>query len=339
MRWRENLLEKVGALATAILLTLYVQSQLHPIIERVYETPVELLNAPPNYEARLETGNRMRITVRGVKELVEATRADQLRAYIDLSEAKPGENRLPIRLEYPAEWRDRLTVQPERTYARLVLEPRLSRVFPVRVNLTGVPDLQGVLAEAVPEPSSVRITGAASHVRRIRAVQVAFDLTGLTGDLEVETTPTPVDEQGNPVLNAQVVPAEVRLKIRLIPQPNFKTVPVSPRLDDLPPFPYRVIWFSVEPVSVQLRGSPARLAQINVIETAPISLRAITRDTEIRVPLKAPAGVQVVGAKEAIVRVRIRKEVETEPAPTKPADEKLAPAQPKEGTTDGTSIQ
>ncbi len=328
MRWRENLLEKIGALVTAILLALYVQSQLHPVIERVYEAPIELLNAPPNYEVRLETGARARVVVRGVKELVEQTRAEQIRVSLDLSRAKPGENRLPLRVDYPAEWRDRLSVEPERPLARVMMEPRLSRQFPVRVNLMGVPELQEVLAEAIPEPSSVRLTGAASQVRRVRTVQINFDMTGLQGDLEIETAPTPLDDKGEPVLNVQMTPAEVRLKVRLIPQPTSKTVPVSPRLDDLPPFPYRVIWFSVEPVSVQLRGSPSRLAQINVIETAPISLRNKTSDAEIRVPLKPPAGVEILGAREVTVRVRIQREAQPEPSRPKPPEEP-AP-QPKE---------
>ncbi|MER3559417.1 MAG: hypothetical protein C4336_08250, partial [Armatimonadota bacterium] len=137
----------------------------------------------------------------------------------------------------------------------------------------------------------------------------------LQGDLEVETTPVAVDEQGVPVLNVQVNPSTVRLRVRLIPQPTSKTVPVSPRLGDLPPFPYRVVWFSVEPVSVQLRGSPARLAEINVIETQPISLKNMTQDAQLRVPLRVPTGVQVMGARE--VRVQVRIERETPPSQTK----------------------
>ncbi len=328
MRWRENLLEKIGALVTAVLLALYVQSQLHPVIERVYEAPIELLNTPPNHEVRLETGLRARVVVRGVKERVEQTRAEQIRVSVDLSRAKPGENRLPLRVDYPAEWRGRLTVEPERPFVRVTVEPRLSRQFPVRVNLTGVPDLQEVLAEAIPEPSSVRLTGAATQVRRVRTVQVNFDMTGLQGDLEIEMAPTPLDEKGEPVLDVQMSPPEVRLKVRLIPQPTSKTVPVSPRLDDLPPFPYRVIWFSVEPVSVQLRGSPSRLAQINVIETVPISLRNKTSDAEIRVPLKAPAGVEILGAREVTVRVRIQREAQ--PEPPRPKSPEEPEPQPKE---------
>ncbi|GIV08252.1 MAG: hypothetical protein KatS3mg019_0343 [Fimbriimonadales bacterium] len=333
VRWRENLMEKIGALLTAVLLALYVQSQLHPVIERAYDAPIEVLNVPPNHEVRLETGSRVRVTVRGVKEMVEQTRAEQLRAYVDLRNVQQGENRLPIRLQYPPEWRGVLTIEPTRPIARVTIEPRVSRQFPIRVNLTGAPELQEVLAEAIPEPSSVRIMGAASQVRRVRSVQIAYDMTGLQGDLEIETAPIPLDEKGAPILNVQISPAEVRLKVRLIPQPTSKTVPISPRLDNLPPFPYRVIWFSVEPVTVQLRGSPSRLAQINVIETAPISLRNKTSDSEIRVPLRAPAGVQIVGAKEALVRVRIRREEQPEPKPpprAKPPTEPNEPTTPKE---------
>lgn len=320
MAWRENLVEKIGALVTAILLMLYVQSQLHPITERVYEVPIELVNVPANYEVSLLTGNRLRITVRGVKERVEATSPERLHAIIDLKGVPLGEISLPVNIQYPPEWDSNLTLIPDRQRVRVHIEQRLSRQMPVKVALSGTPEIQEVLAEAIPEPMSVRITGVESVVRRVRTVQINFDLTGLNGDLEVETTPIPVDAQGNPMLNVQVNPSTVRLRVRLIPQPTSKTVPVSPRLGDLPPFPYRVVWFSVEPVSVQLRGSPARLAEINVIETQPISLKHTTQDARLRVPLRVPMGVQVVGDKEVTVQVRIEREtpaIEPKPSPEK----------------------
>lgn len=317
MAWRENLVEKVGALVTAILLMLYVQSQLHPITDRVYEVPIELVNVPANYEVSLLTGSRLRITVRGGKEQVEATSSERLRATIDLRGVSLGEISLPVNIQYPPEWDSNLTLIPDRQRMRVRIEQRLSRQMPVKVALSGTPEIQEVLAEAIPEPMSVRLTGVESAVRRVRAVQINFDLTGLNGDLEVETTPVPVDAQGNPMLNVQVNPSTVRLRVRLIPQPTSKTVPVSPRLGDLPPFPYRVVWFSVEPVSVQLRGSPARLAEINVIETQPISLQHANQDARLRVPLRVPMGIQVVGDKEVTVQVRIERETPaTEPKPS-----------------------
>lgn len=324
MLWRENLVEKIGSLVTAILLVLYVQSQLHPIIERVYEVPIELVNVPSNYEVNLPTGNRLRITVRGVKERVEATSADRIRATVDLKDAQLGESQLPVRLQYPPEWDTQLTLVPERQRVRVRIEQRLARQIPIKVVLSGEPELKEVLAEAIPEPSSVRITGVASVVRRVRTVQINFDLTGLQGDLEVETTPVVLDGNGAPILNVQVNPSTVRLRVRLIPQPTSKTVPVSPRLGDLPPFPYRVVWFSVEPVSVQLRGSPARLAEINVIETQPISLKNATRDIRLRVPLRVPIGVEIVGEKEVTVQVRIQREA-TQEEPSTPTNKEGGP--------------
>ncbi len=336
MGWRTNLIEKIGSLITAILLVLYVQSQLHPIIEQTYEVPIEMLNTPPNFEVSLASGNRVRVTVRGMREVVESTTANQIRAAVDLRNAQPGENNLPIQLQYPPDWERSLTITSERQRARVVLEQRLSRQLPVRVALSGTPELQEVLAEAVPEPASVRITGPESAVRRVRSVLVSFDMTGLQGDLEVDVVPTAVDANGEPVLNVQINPAQLRLKLNLIPQPTSKTVPVSPRLGDLPRFPYRVVWFSVEPVSVQLRGSPARLAEISVLETQPISLRDFTQDTQVRVPLKIPPGVQVIGAREVTVQVRITRE--EQPAPPKPPEQRpptTEPAEPNQPNKEG----
>jgi hypothetical protein len=65
---RENLVEKLGSLLIAVVLVLYVQSQLHPVLERTYEVPIEMLNVPSGYEVRLEGSPRVRITVRGIRE-------------------------------------------------------------------------------------------------------------------------------------------------------------------------------------------------------------------------------------------------------------------------------
>ncbi len=321
---RQNLIEKIGSLIIAIVLVLYVQSQLHPMVERAYEVPIELLNAPAGYEVRLEGSPRVRVTLRGVKEVVEATSADRIRAAVDLRMAKPGENWLPITLQYPPGWNGELSLQAERQRVRVMIEPRLTRQLPVRVRLTGTPEVREVLAEAFTEPGSIRVSGTVSEVRRIQQVLVPFDLTGLQGDIEVDITPMALDSAGNPVLSVQLNPASVRLKLRLIPQPTVKTVPVSPRLGELPQFPYRVAWFAVEPVAVQVRGSPGRLKEINVIETAPISLRNLTQDATLKVPLQVPRGVEIIGAREVQVQVRIERlapEPSRERAPEPPQSE------------------
>ena len=82
---------------------------------------------------------------------------------------------------------------------------------------------------------------------------------------------------------------------------------------------------------MQLRGSPARLAQINVVETAPISLRNKTRDAEMRVPLKPPPGVEILGAREVTVRVRIQREVQPDSSRPKLPAETEPQSTPKEG--------
>jgi len=316
---RENLVEKIGSLIIAVVLVLYVQSQLHPVVERTYEVPIELLNTPAGYEVRLDGSPHVRITMRGVRESVESTSAERIRATVDLREVKPGENLLPIRLQYPPAWESQLSLRAERQRIKVIIEPRLARQLPVRVRLSGTPEVREVLAEAITEPTSVRVSGAVSEVRRVQAVQAPFDLTGLQGDMEVDITPIAVDSAGNPVLSVQLNPSTVRLKLRLIPQPTVKTVPVSPRLGELPPFPYRVAWFAVEPVAVQVRGNPSRLKEVNVIETATISLREVTHDTTLKVPLQVPRGVEILGAREVQVQVRIER-LTPEPSRSNPPE-------------------
>jgi YbbR domain-containing protein len=130
-----------------------------------------------------------------------------VRATVDLHAAKPGDNRLPLRLSLSppvGHGANRAT----RAYAGAACLSRRGSPakLPVRVQLTGTPELREVLTEALTEPSSVQVSGGVSVVRRVQQVQVPFDLTGLQGDIEVDITPLAVDSAGNPVMGVQLNP-------------------------------------------------------------------------------------------------------------------------------------
>jgi len=309
--WKQNLPEKLVALTTAIVLTLYVQAQLHPVIERKVNVPIEFTNKPPGYEVTLPDINTVAVTIRGVRGDLEEINLSQMRAIVDLSKAVLGENRLNVALRYPKEWDAFATLVVGTPQLKITLATRTTRRMPVQVQLDGTPDTEQAMVEAFTEPNLVSVSGAADVVKRIKQMTLYFDLTGLQGDIEVDMTPNAVDEKGNPVIPIQVNPQQVRVKVRLLPQPTSKTVPVSPRLGELPPFPYRIVWFSVEPMQVQVKGSPALLRELNVIETEPISFADTKKDTETVVKLRLPRGIQVEGD----IQVRVRVKIQAPPAP------------------------
>lgn len=325
---KQNLLEKLVALATAIVLTLYVQAQLHPVIERKVNVPVEFVNKPLGHEVTLPDINTVSVNIRGVKEDLEEMNLSQLRAIVDLSKAVLGENRLNVVLRYPKEWDAFATLTVGSPRLKVTLATRTTRRMPVQVQLDGTPETEQALVEALTEPNMVSVSGAADVVKRIKQLVIYFDLTGLQGDIEMDMTPNAVDEKGNPVIPVQVNPQQVRVRVRLVPQPTSKSVPVSPRLGELPPFPYRIVWFSVEPMQVKVRGNPAQLRELNVLETEPISFADTKKDAETVVNLSVPRGIQVEGSTKVRVRVRIQASAEaspdtnhnTKPMPDKPGD-------------------
>lgn len=315
-KWRQNWLEKSVALIVAVVFTLYVQAQLHPLIERRLNVPIEILNKPSGYEVDLTGGNLIEVTVRGVRDQLENLNWDKMRAVVDLANASPGMNRLRLFLRYPPFWNEFATFKPSTDFVEVKLVQRASRHLPVEVEWLGSPPSDQVVPEARLEPNRVTVTGWAEMVRKVKRVIVPFEITHLQGDLEMEITPVAQDEAGKPVSQVQLNPPQVRVQVRLIPQPSSKTVPISLRWSDLPPFPYRVIGYSVEPAQVQLRGDPEQLAQLNVVETEPISLANRRSDLVLTLPLEVPPGVRIDGKAFVKVKVRIRAEVEpTPPAP------------------------
>jgi YbbR domain-containing protein len=332
--WKQNLPEKIVALTTAIVLTLYVQAQLHPVIERKVNVPIEFTNKPLGYEVTLPDINTVAVSIRGVRGDLEEINPSQIRAVVDLSKAALGENRLPLTLRYPHEWNTFATLTAGTLRLKVTLATRTTRRMPVQVQLDGTPDIEQALVEALTEPNMVSVSGAADAVKRVKQLILYFDLTGLQGDIEMDMTPNAVDEKGNPVIPVQVNPQQVRVRVRLVPQPTGKIVPVSPRLGELPPFPYRIVWFSVEPLQVQVKGSPAQLRELNVIETEPISFANTKKDTETVVDLHVPRGIQVEGSTKVRVRVRVRIQASAEMNPDTQNNPVPPPDKPEEPPPD-----
>ena len=162
---------KLLSLAAAVLLWISVASE--PELSTFISVPVEYKGLSADMEINSEIAESVFLEVRGPSAELRSMR-EARRGYaviLDVSGMESGEHTFTIDASDVRLPRGIQLVRAIPAQIRLRVEPSASRSVPVEVRLAdGLPgDLQVV--EATPEPSALAISGPASRVARIRAVE------------------------------------------------------------------------------------------------------------------------------------------------------------------------
>lgn len=305
---RHNLLYKLVALAVALVLWIYVNSERNPQASKALRVPMEARNVPEGYVAE-PVLREVTVSIRGPKTVVEAIRKDDVSAWVDLRGVRPRSKISEATLEVKARVAGvadgdlGVTTAPEHLSTKI--EAVTGRQFPVQVSPMPAAPPDFSYAEPVLTPPVVKVLGRASRVAAVKAVVVsprsALGGGPVTGTFKV----SPIDARGDLVEGVAVSPTHVRLTIQLVEMPATKSVLVSANVTGEPKFPARVSRVSVTPSSVGLSGKPTALVGVSTVSTEPVSIddatETVTRDVAVRVP----SGLKLVGRRTVRVTVHI----------------------------------
>jgi len=166
----QNIGWKLLSLAAAVLLWIYVTAE--PEVATFMSVHVDYKNLSPAVEITSDPVETVYLEVRGPSEALRQPDAARRSAVIlDMAAIEPGSHtftidRGDVRLPRGVEFLRAIPGQ-----IRMNFESSATRTVPVSVHISGglPPDLQ--VSEAVAEPSALAITGPASRVARIAAVE------------------------------------------------------------------------------------------------------------------------------------------------------------------------
>jgi YbbR domain-containing protein len=236
--------------------------------------------------------------------------AQDFRATVDLSSVPPTGTSTSVRVVVEAiDPRVNILDWVPRSIP-VTLDRSQTTTVPVRVNRGTAPP--GVdLGPTTYAPGQVSVTGAATAVKRVVAVEVtvSLDSSGINVDREVEGTP--IDASGAAVTGVNVSPQTIHVTIPVYTNKQSKTVPVNPVIDGTPAPGFRVASIDVNPLTATLEGNSSQLAALASADTAPIEIGGATRAVRQTVALALPTGVSAVDATSVDVTVQIEAVTET----------------------------
>ena len=293
----------VISLLLAVIVWIVATIESDPIIQRVFNTRVELhlVNLDPDMLLVNEVQSSARVTVRAPESTWSQLTTDNIIVQADLNHARAGEHIVPLTatLNLPGE-----VVNIEPSQIMVELDESAEKQVPVVVEVSGEVGIGYEAGTPQTDIAEATVYGPAKLVNRVNEAYAELALRGERAMVET-TLPLVARGQGETVDNVRLEPDAVRVILPVAAREDFRTVSVLPNIQGRLPAGY--IWQleSYSPETVVVTGPQNRLTTMAVpVLTEPISLEGQTESLEREVGLILPSGIQPATEDQKIV-VRI----------------------------------
>ena len=115
-----------------------------------------------------------------------------------------------------------------------------------------------------------------------------------------------VDRLGDPVSPVKLEPDTARVTIPVFANLGSRVIPVSPVVTGTPAAGFEVATVTVEPTVVTVKGDAERLAALESVDTAPVSVSGASKTVTSTVALDPPDDVSPLDGTEVTVVVTFR---------------------------------
>ncbi|MCA1724996.1 MAG: hypothetical protein LC748_12260 [Thermomicrobia bacterium] len=258
--------------------------------------PVTQNNLPDGLSVIDSTPQTVVVSIWGPRSVVTnpALQAGNFSATIDLKDARPGTQQIPIRVQ--SDLHNVRKKSASSLTAQVTIERSIEKMLPVTVP---TPTQPGVTVNNVtPTPVDVRVSGPESKVNAVTQAVAALDI----GDRTTNFTSPPVDVKavdasGREIAGVTISPPRVTVAVDLTDLRNERVVPISTADVTGAPAPgFKLDTIVVTPNQVTLMGDPQVIRTIPNIPTQPIVIDGLNQATTLTVPLdtsKLPSGMTI----------------------------------------------
>jgi YbbR domain-containing protein len=268
---------------------------------------IEIIGQDPGLLLVEEFPRQARLTLEAPRSIWDELNSDPslIRSWVDLSGLPAGEHEVEVKSSVNASPVRFIETEPETIH--LILEPLLQRTLPVQPVVTGGLPFGYQKGEPSIDPEQVTISGPQSQVNRVSLARVLLNVTGASESINQEYTVEVLDENGAPVTNVEVAPAEVAVSLPIRLLGGFKNAAVKVVTKGQVADGYRLTSISVSPPTVTLfSDDPDLIDQIpGYVETLPVDLSNISDDVEISTGLNLPENVSLVREPSVLVQVGV----------------------------------
>ncbi len=309
---------RIISVLCAILLWFYVSAVESPASEKEFDSIAitlrnkDVMMSATELSVISDSVYETTVTLSGKKSALNKVDYEEIIATIDLSDIKEaGTHELPIIVTAPSGTSvasvnpKYITVSVDKTTASQInIEPDISyNNLPTTYELG-----ECVLTDSQSKPlTTVTVSGPAKEIERIDRVVARVDFGSINSSVEAKTNLLLLDSLGE-----EITSTSIRLNPQsvIVKQPVYvtKTLPLSVTQANNT-FSESQISFRIKPSSVEVKGDPKILEELNNLSLDPINERTISdaMTTTVNSLIKLPDGLELVGMQNtATITVNLR---------------------------------
>ncbi len=286
---RHNFIIKFISLFLAIGLWLYVMNEQNPSITNTFTVPLSVINAPDECQI-LHNEDSIRIRVKAPRSLFTAFDNTNIKAYVDLKNAKEGTHLETVHIKLPAGF-ELLSYSPEKV--SFTINKVIQKSVPIDLILSGKPNSDMVVASVKQSMGSVIVEGPRNQIDTVRRAIGYIGLDGNKEDFSVIVPLRPMNDNNKEVSGVTLLNPTVNASIYLARGLTKKFVAIKPLIDSDLPKGYSIDSLSVSPAKIEISGNPQAISTINSLDTQKIPLNNVTSSCQKAVRLSLPKGITV----------------------------------------------
>ena len=302
---------KIMAVAFAVMMWIYVMSEMNPYIDREFkDIEVELLNS----ESLKQSGvlliepkvASIYVKVKGRRnDLLKLTDKDII-AQVDLMGYSEGSRKIPVSVRGPYKI-EMVDFEPKEILFKF--DDIIQKQIDVSIEAIGkTKEGYGLGKGIMANPNAVFVKGASSLVNSVTKVIASADVKNVTEDINIRVPVKAVNSKGKEVSDVELIPNIVDIKVPILKE---KSVKIEPQIIGKPLKNFTVTDSVISPRMVKIKGYDELLDKITSIKTEEIDISYSIDDVYKDVKIIMPEGIELVDNEEKItVRVKIEEMIE-----------------------------
>ena len=286
----------------AFLLWLYVMGEKNPMQNKmITDVPVVLTSVEVITQSNLALIPQQSFTVdlSASGRFIDISKllASDIKVEADMSGyLKKGNNNIPIKIKSLAKGVS-ITGKNGTSYINVRLDALAEKSVPVIVNVKGnVKDGYGYTPPIV-RPTEIKITGPATFVESITVATGDIKIGGNYSNVSGSILLSPMDKNGTPVFNVNVVPKYADVTVSIKP---LKEVPIKINTRGSIGSGKILMAIKSQLDKISIIGDKKYIDRIGEIETMPLDLSKVYTSKVVKLFLNVPNGISIIGGVNSI---------------------------------------
>lgn len=288
---------KIICFLLAIVLWFVIINEQNPLSEGSYTVPITVENLNSQYITS-NVPKTVYVRLSGPRNTIINVGPSDIKAYIDLSDVQEGTVDVPIHVEIPSGTELK---KQSMTSTKITVDVYTVKEFKLTPHIVGNLDEKDFISELKIVPEKVVVSGARRLIQQVNQAVIEVPVNQRNGDFALMAPIHLYDAEGSPVEGLEMTPWQSNVKVTIGHDAMSKSVPLNVNITGQT----ENKTVTIQPTSIQIRGSADTLRSISSIDLPDINVENMKEEKSWKVIIPPVDGINMYPDEiEAVLHIR-----------------------------------